>query len=120
MGKEIGAMVASEHEKAGVKIFANEKLVAVLGNEDGSVKGVELSSGKCVDADLVVMGTGVHPATEFLANTGIDMQGDGGITCSPFLQTNDSNIFAAGDIVSYPYWPNGKRTRTEHWNVALD
>ena len=22
--------------------------------------------------------------------------------------------------MSYPYWVNGKRTRTEHWNVALD
>ena len=48
------------------------------------------------------------------------METDGGLTCNPFLQTSDSDVFAAGDIVSYPYWVDGKRMRTEHWNVALD
>ena len=48
------------------------------------------------------------------------MQPDGGLECDPFLQTSDADIFAAGDIASYPYWVNGQRMRTEHWNVALD
>ena len=48
------------------------------------------------------------------------MQSDGGISCNPFLQTSDKDIFAAGDIASYPYWVDGQRVRTEHWNVALD
>ena len=66
------------------------------------------------------MGKGVTPATEFLANADLEMAKDGGLSCNPFLQTNDANIFAAGDIVEYPYWVNGSRVRTEHWNVALD
>lgn len=40
--------------------------------------------------------------------------------CDPFLQTNKNGVYVAGDIANYPYWPTGTRTRTEHWNVALD
>ena len=113
-------MLASEHTKAGVKIIAKESVAQIIGDSAGNVKGIKLASGKVIDADLVVMGSGVTPNTEFLASSGIKIQADGGLECNPFLQTTDKDIFAAGDIVSYPYWVNGKRLRTEHWNVALD
>jgi NADPH-dependent 2,4-dienoyl-CoA reductase/sulfur reductase-like enzyme len=41
-----------------------------------------------------------------------------GIKVNPFLQTSDSNIFAAGDIASFPSWTSGKNARIEHWIVA--
>lgn len=113
-------MFAKAHTDAGVKILAKESLKRVIGNQDGTVRGVELASGVCIDADVVIMGTGVVPATEFLSGTDVTMLNDGSVSCNPFLQTSNSDIFAAGDIVSYPYWVNGKRTRNEHWNVALD
>ena len=69
---------------------------------------------------MVVLGTGVRPATDFLKGTGIELAQDGGVVCDPFLQTNVKNIFAAGDIASYPYWPTGGRVRTEHWVTSLD
>ena len=36
------------------------------------------------------------------------------------MQTNDNNIFAAGDIASFPSWWSGKYQRIEHWITALD
>ena len=48
------------------------------------------------------------------------MKEDGGLVCNPYLQTSNKDIFAAGDIAHYPYWPTGERVRTEHWIVALD
>jgi len=36
------------------------------------------------------------------------------------MQTSDKNIFAAGDIASYPSWLDGKPQRIEHWVVAQD
>jgi len=120
LGKEVGALVAQDHTKAGVKILAQENVIGINGNAEGGVRSIKLESGKEVDVDVVVFGKGVTPATEFLSNSGLDFERDGGVTCNPFLQTSDANIFAAGDIVSYPYWVDGKRTRTEHWNVALD
>lgn len=120
MGKEIGAMLAKEHTEAGVKIISKDSVAEILGNSDGKARGLKLKSGQEIEADLVIVGCGVTPNTEFLSSTGIKMQKDGGLECNPFLQTTDEDIFAAGDIVSYPYWVDGKRLRTEHWNVALD
>lgn len=120
LGKEIGASLTKEHTDAGVKIVPNERVTQLIGDSDGKVRSVKLTSGRELDADLVIVGYGVTPNTEFLGSSGLKMQADGGIECNPFLQTTDSDIFAAGDIASYPYWVNGKRLRTEHWNVALD
>lgn len=73
-----------------------------------------------MEADLLVVGAGVRPATEFLKDSGIEMDKMGGVVCDPFLNTSDKDIYAAGDIASYPYWPTGGRCRTEHWIAALD
>ena len=89
-------------------------------DEKGSVKSVSLSDGRELEADLVIVGTGVRPATKYLKDTGIEMNRDGGLVCDPFLETSVKDIYAAGDLASYPYWPTGSRTRTEHWAVALD
>lgn len=83
-------------------------------------KSVTLSDGTTIDADIVIMGTGVRPNTKWLANSGIEMDRFGGIVCDPFMQTNLPDIYAAGDIASIPYWPTGGRTRIEHWVVALE
>ena len=89
-------------------------------DDKGNVKSVSLSDGRELDADLVIVATGVRPNTEYLKQTGIEMNRDGGIVCDPFLQTSIKDVYAAGDIASYPYWPTGSRTRTEHWITALD
>ena len=73
-----------------------------------------------METDLVIIGSGVKPATGFLSDSGLDMKEDGGLVCNPYLQTSNKDIFAAGDIAHYPYWPTGERVRTEHWIVALD
>jgi NADPH-dependent 2,4-dienoyl-CoA reductase/sulfur reductase-like enzyme len=35
------------------------------------------------------------------------MAADGGVIVDPFMQTNYVDIFAAGDIATYAYWPTG-------------
>jgi len=119
LGKDIGAMMAHEHENNGVKLHAKQGLKAFKGRH-GQVDKVVLSDGSEIDADLVIVGFGVRPATDFLKDSGIELRKDGGVVCDPFLQTSHKDIYAAGDICSYPYWPTGTRTRTEHWIVALD
>ena len=43
----------------------------------------------------------------------------GGIKANIFLETEKQGVFAAGDIVSYPYWYTGGRARMEHYNEAI-
>lgn len=60
-----------------------------MGDSEGKVRAVKLASGREISAELVIVGYGVTPNTEFLTSSGIKMQADGGVECNPFLQTTD-------------------------------
>ena len=120
LGKELGAFYQKEHEENGVTIHNGVMLKSANKGDDGKVKSVTLADGRELDADVVILGTGVRPATKFLQGSGVEMDRFGGIVCDPFMQTNKPDVFAAGDIASFPYWPTGSRTRIEHWVVALE
>ena len=68
----------------------------------------------------MLVGAGVLPATKFLQGSGIEMDARGGVVVNPFLQTSNKDVFAAGDIASYPYWVTGKHQRVEHYINAMD
>ena len=118
-GQEIGMMFRKEHEDNGVIIEAETRVESFQGKRN-KLTGVKLANGKTIQADLVILGTGVQPATSFLKSSGVDIDQSGAVTCDTFLKTSNKDVFAAGDIVSFPYWPTGERTRVEHWAVALD
>lgn len=118
MGDEIGKMMAKEHETNGVKLHMKAGVKALKGS--GKVSSIQLSNGEEIKVDLVLVGTGVAPATSFLKGSNIELDQQGGVVCNPFLNTTDPNVFAAGDIASFPYWPQGNRIRVEHWNHAQD
>ena len=87
---------------------------------DGKATGVVLDDGSTIDADFVLVSIGVLPATKFLQGSGIELDNMGGIVCDPFLQTSVKDIYAAGDVASYPYWQTGRRMRVEHYMTAMD
>ena len=122
LGKELGAFYQKEHADNGVTIHNSVFIKSANASEEDPkrVASVSLSDGQTLPADVVILGTGVRPNTEFLKNSGIEMSRDGGLVCDPFMQTNLPGVFAAGDIASIPYWPTGSRCRIEHWVVALE
>ena len=61
-----------------------------------------------MDADILILGTGVSPRTEILSNSNITLD-NRSVKCNAFLQTSDENIYAAGDCCSFPYPPTGER-----------
>lgn len=71
---------------------------------------------------MVLIGSGIKPNTGFLSrtDTGIKIDEQGAIVTDPFLQTSVKDIWAAGDVASFPYWRTGKQTRVEHWINASD
>jgi len=66
----------------------NSSLSKIENNPDGSVKGVVLSNGKKLPADMVLLATGIFftPATKFVGN--IKKTGDGSIETDLFLKTS--------------------------------
>jgi NADPH-dependent 2,4-dienoyl-CoA reductase/sulfur reductase-like enzyme len=113
LGPMIGAVFARLHEKQGVVLRPGETVAAFAG--DGAVKAVRLASGESLPADLVVIGSGIRPATDMLR--GVTLQEDGGVLVDRNLRAADK-LFAAGDVAVFPLYGDGAPVRVEHWRVA--
>lgn len=115
LGPKIGAMFRNLHKRNGVR-FKPEASVAELEGENGRVTAVRLQSGRRLPADVVVLGLGVKPATDFLHHT-FDLDKDGGLRVDAQLQAAD-HVYAAGDIARFPLAAGLGQHRIEHWRVA--
>ncbi|HLJ97444.1 MAG TPA: FAD-dependent oxidoreductase [Gemmataceae bacterium] len=63
-------------------------------------KRVSLSKGPSIDADLVIVATGIRPNVEFLRGAGINIAQ--GILVDNRMQTNWPFVYAAGDVAEGP------------------
>jgi NADPH-dependent 2,4-dienoyl-CoA reductase/sulfur reductase-like enzyme len=82
---------------------------------EGSVEAAMLEDGERIPADVVIVGTGVRPATDFIA--GIELAHDGGIPVDAGMRAAP-DVFAAGDIAQFPLPRTSDAVRIEHWRVA--
>jgi NADPH-dependent 2,4-dienoyl-CoA reductase/sulfur reductase-like enzyme len=112
-GEAVGGMIKKLYEENRVVFRMPSKVASFLG--DGSVNAVELEGGEKVLADVVIVGTGVRPATDFI--DGLELADDGGIPVDATLQAAPG-IYAAGDIARFPLPRSGETVRIEHWRVA--
>ncbi|WP_027798582.1 FAD-dependent oxidoreductase [Paraburkholderia dilworthii] len=113
-GERVGAMFRALHESNGVKFHLGTK-VASLEGEEGSVHEVMLEGGEHIAADVVLLGTGVAPATGFIE--GLPLHKDGGVIVNAGMQAAPG-LYAAGDIAVFPLRENEEPLRIEHWRVA--
>jgi apoptosis-inducing factor 3 len=115
LGDDIGRMFQREHEAHGVQFYLGDGVTGFTG-ENGKVNGVQLKSGKTLAADMVVVGIGVIPATEFLRDSRLRLdEKDGSVCVDTHLQTSHPDVYAAGDIAR---WGERDGRRIEHWRVA--
>jgi NADPH-dependent 2,4-dienoyl-CoA reductase/sulfur reductase-like enzyme len=125
MGEEVGAIFQGLVEKTGVKFYMNASVdKATPSSGDSSLVGaVHLKDGTKIEADLVIEGVGVAPATEYLrGNSSVELNRDGSVTTDEsFAVKGLKDVYAIGDIATYPYHGpggNGHPVRIEHWSVA--
>lgn len=95
LDREAAGFVERWLETRNVKVHTGATVQEIRGNDDGS-KSVELDNGQSVPADLVIIATGVQPNLDLVDGSGIET--DHGILVNDRLQTNFSNIYAAGDV----------------------
>lgn len=125
MGEEVGKIFQTQISKSGIKFYMSASVEggSASSSDSSKVGTVDLKDGTKIESDLVILGVGVAPATSYLKdNSAITLEKDGSIaTDESFAVKSLSDVFAIGDIATYPYHgPGGKGspTRIEHWNVA--
>lgn len=125
MGAEVGNIFQKLISGKGVKFHMGASVESAQpSKEDKSKVGsVSLKDGTSLPADLVILGLGVTPATDYLqGNPTIQLEKDKSIRTNESFQVEGlPGVYAIGDIATYPYHGpggNGGLTRIEHWNVA--
>ena len=113
LGPEVGALFRRVHESHGVRFKLGNIVYGFEGNHN--VEAVALDNGELVETDMVVIGVGVRPVTQFLA--GVELDRAGAVVVDSRLRAADG-LFAAGDIASFPDPRTGENVRIEHWRTA--
>jgi NADPH-dependent 2,4-dienoyl-CoA reductase/sulfur reductase-like enzyme len=118
LGKELAACWAKLHGQHGVDLRVGVGVDSFVGN--GRVEAVRLTDGSQVPADLVIIGLGVTPATDWLA--GSELRVDDGVLCDATGAAEGSirngTVVAAGDVARWWHPLYERHLRTEHWDDA--
>ncbi|NXO99134.1 AIFM3 factor, partial [Certhia brachydactyla] len=105
-------------QNKGVKFHMKTELCELKG-KDGKVTEAVLANGENLPADVVVVGIGSTPNSAFLKGTSIARDDKGAILVNLHMQTNIPNVFAAGDVVTFPVaLLDGDRSSIRHQQVA--
>jgi 3-phenylpropionate/trans-cinnamate dioxygenase ferredoxin reductase component len=117
VGDEVGSWLTELHTRAGIEVRAGATIAVVEPRTDTARPTVVLASGERLDADAVVMGIGVRPATGWLKDSGLEV--DDGVVTDAGLFAADG-VVAVGDLARFT-WHHAGRTeqvRIEHWEVT--
>ena len=114
LGDELGAVCAQLHRDHGVDLRTGVGVEGIEG--DGRVERVRLSDGSVVEADVVVVGIGVIPNTEWLEGSGLEI--DDGVVCDATCLAAPG-VTAAGDVARWPNQRFDEVMRVEHWDNAV-
>lgn len=102
------------HEE-GVRLHYQAELGEIMGR-NSRVNAVRLRNGQLVKCDLVAYAIGIRPRIELAEQA--ELKSDRGILVNEYLQTNDPDIFAAGDVAQVYDPLSGRSILDSLWNPA--
>lgn len=115
LGTRVGRLLGRMHTDNGVRVRCGVTAARAFGS--GRVEAVELSDGARLDADVVVLGLGVTPATDWLQGSGLDIVD--GVSCDSSLRAvGRPDIYAVGDVARWTHPHFDESLRVEHWTNA--
>ncbi len=116
-GAAAGAFFGALLRDHGVELVTADGLERFEGS-GARVERVVTASGRAIDADMVVMGTGVMPDVMLARAAKLELGESGGVACASDLETSARGVFAAGDMCEYDSVLHGGPARIEHFEVA--
>lgn len=105
MDPEFGAMIKEDLEAKGIVVQTG------VGLSEIQEHAVVVDDGNSIDADMVLLSIGVRPELFLAKNAGLDIGATGGLVVNDMMQTNDPDIYAAGDMVEIVNKIHGRKVR---------
>jgi NAD(P)H-nitrite reductase large subunit len=123
-GDRYWSNVLDEHESRIIEHLLREEGVTLhhhaeiteLTGRNGKVNGVRLGNGQILNCDLVAYAIGIRPRVALAKEAGLAI--DRGILVNEYLQTNDPDIFAAGDVAQVYDPMTGRSILDSLWTPA--
>ncbi|HHV79108.1 MAG TPA: FAD-dependent oxidoreductase [Firmicutes bacterium] len=100
LDREMAAIVQRHLRSKGVRLVLKDGIVGVR-DEAGEAQ-VKLSSGRTVEADIVILSIGVRPEATLAREAGLELGPRGGIKVDSQFRTSDPHIYAIGDVAEVP------------------
>jgi len=113
LGTEAGERIAGWLRAAGVHLVLGAQVAGIV---DG--RRVELSDGRAVQGDLVLVAAGVTPRAGLAEAAGLDVEG-GRVVADSHMRTSASGVLVAGDVALAHNATAGRPLVVEHWGEAL-
>ncbi|XP_062077957.1 monodehydroascorbate reductase, seedling isozyme-like [Humulus lupulus] len=114
---EIATFYESYYTNKGIKIVKGTSAIGFNAkSSNGEVKGVRLKDGKVLQADIVVVGIGGRPLTSLFK--GQVEEDKGGIKTDEFFRTSFFDVYAIGDVATFPMKMYNEMRRVEHVDHA--
>ena len=104
---EMAAIVHAHMRDKSIELFLNDKVEQFEDKDDHTV--VYLSSGRRLQADLIVLAIGVRPETTLARAANIELGNTGGIKVNEYLQSSDQDIYAVGDAIEVTHTISGQQ-----------
>jgi NADPH-dependent 2,4-dienoyl-CoA reductase/sulfur reductase-like enzyme len=115
LGENMGAACAALHYDNGVDLRTGAGVSGFHGRH--RVEGVLLHDGTTVEAELVVVGVGVSPNTDWLESSGLKLHD--GVVCDATGHAAPG-VVAAGDVARWHNHLFDTEMRVEHWTNAAE
>jgi 3-phenylpropionate/trans-cinnamate dioxygenase ferredoxin reductase subunit len=113
LGPALGPWLGDLHREAGVDLRLGVRVTSVHGT--GRIRALRLDDGAPIACDHVLVGTGVRPATAWLAGSGLEPEG---VAVDAEGRTALPGVFAAGDAACPPDPLAGRHVSAGHWEAA--
>ncbi|KAJ8753950.1 hypothetical protein K2173_001848 [Erythroxylum novogranatense] len=112
----IAAFYEGYYANKGIKIIKGTVAVGFTSDSNGKVKEVKLKDGRVLEADIVVVGVGGRPLSTLFK--GQVAEEKGGIKTDGFFRTSVPDVYAVGDVVTFPMKLYNDIRRVEHVDHA--
>lgn len=113
LGDAAGERIVSWLVREGIDVRPGATLESI---EDGRV--IHSDAGSPVEADLILLATGVQPRIELAEQAGLEIE-SGRVCADDHMRTSAPEVLAAGDVALAYNSKAERRLPVEHWGEAL-